>query len=110
MEPGAIMLQPMGGVRDIRAADREPEFVRSLWTLNPSPTAFLERATEERRIKTPRFAPRLARNGPPVTLTFVGKLFEVSEPVWTFVCDVMVPDPEKRPTAEQPLKHSWLRT
>lgn len=108
MEPGATVLQPIGGVRDIRAADREPEFVRSLWTLNPSPTAFLERATEEWLVKIPRFAPRLAPNGRPVTLAFVGKPFDVSEPAWTFVCGVMVQDPEKRPTAEQLLKNSWL--
>jgi hypothetical protein len=108
MKPGAKLFQPMGGLVSVSEDERDREFVCSQWTILPFPKAFLDDAPKKWQDEISSFSPNLAPNGVPITLSFIGELFEVAEADWAFVRDVLVVNPELRPTADDLLQHSWL--
>jgi hypothetical protein len=109
MEPGAKLFQPMGGLAGGTREEKDREFLRSIWTILPFPKSFLARAPKTWQSEISRFAPRLAPTGVPITLSFIGDLFEVPEADWAFVRYVLEVDPDQRPTADELLRHSWLK-
>jgi serine/threonine protein kinase len=109
MEPGAKLFQPMGGLADVPLDKQDREFVRSLWTVIPFPKTFLERAPKKWHDEISRFSPRLAPTGAPITLSFIGDIFEVPRGDWAFVRDILQVDPKRRPTADELLRHPWLK-
>lgn len=108
MEPGATLLQPIGGLRHVPIEEQDREFVRSLWTIIPFPREFLERVPKNWQEEVSKFSPRRAPTGAPATLSFIGDVFEVANTDWAFVTDILQVDPERRPTADQLLQHPWL--
>ncbi|KAK0111476.1 hypothetical protein ONS95_001831 [Cadophora gregata] len=108
MEPGAKLFQPMGGLAGVPAEERDREFLRSLWTMIQFPKTFLDRIPRTWRDEISNFSPRLAPNGVPITLSFIGDIFEVPKADWAFVRDILEVDPDKRPTADELLQHTWL--
>jgi serine/threonine protein kinase len=110
MEPGAKLFQPIGGLARVPAKEQEREFLRLLWTVTPFPKTFLERAPKKWQDDISKFSPRLAPTGVPVTLSFIGEIFEVPQADWAFIRDILQVDPDMRPTADQLLQHSWLNS
>lgn len=110
MEPGAKLFQPMGGLVCVTTEEWDREFLRSLWTIIPFPKTFLERAPKKWQDEISRFWPRLAPTGVPIILSFIGQIFEVPKADWAFVTDVLQVDPDRRPTADELLQHSWLKS
>ena len=110
MEPGAKLFQPMGGLAGVPTEEQDREFLRSLWTMIPFPKTFLEPAPRRWQDEISRFSPRLAPTGAPITLSFVGELFEVPRADWAFVGDILQVDPDTRPTADALLQHTWLNS
>lgn len=110
MEPGAKLFQAMGGLARVPTEEQEREFLRSLGTIIPFPKTFLERASTAWHEEISRFSPRLAPTGVPITLSFIGEIFEVPKKDWAFVRDVLQVDPDKRPTADELLQHSWMNS
>ncbi|KAH6718023.1 kinase-like domain-containing protein [Leptodontidium sp. 2 PMI_412] len=106
MEPGAKLFQPMGGLAGVPTDEQDREFLRSLWTMIPFPKTFLKRAPRRWQDEISRFSPRLAPTGAPITLSFVGELFEVPRADWEFVGDILQVDPDTRPTADELLQHT----
>jgi serine/threonine protein kinase len=60
--------------------------------------------------KISRFSPKLAPTEAPITLSFIGEVFGVPKTDWAFVRDILQVDPDKRPTPEELLEHSWLNS
>merc|ERR1712225_25283 len=110
MEPGAKLFQPMGGPAGVTTEEQDREFLRSLWTIIPFPKTFLERAPRKWQDEISRFSPRLAPTGMPITLSFIGEIFEVPKADWAFVRDILQVDPDRRPTADELLQHTWLNS
>lgn len=110
MEPGAKLFQPMGGLAGVTTEEQDREFLRSLWTIIPFPKTFLERAPRKWQDEISRFSPRLAPTGMPITLSFIGEIFEVPKADWAFVRDILQVDPDRRPTADELLQHTWLNS
>lgn len=108
MEPGAVLFKPIGDLAPATTEEQDREFLRSLWTVIPFPDAFLERVPSKWRNEILKFSPKLAPTGVPVTLSFIGEVFGVLEADWAFVRDILQVDPDKRPTADELLQHSWL--
>ncbi|TVY81129.1 Dual specificity tyrosine-phosphorylation-regulated kinase, partial [Lachnellula suecica] len=99
MEPGAKLFQPMGGLEGVPTEEQDREFLRSLWTIIPFPKTFLDQAPKKWQDNISRFSPRLAPTGVPITLSFIGEIFEVPKADWAFVRDILQVDPDVRPTA-----------
>jgi len=110
MEPGAKLFQPMGGLAGVPTEEQDREFLRSLWTIIPFPKTFLERASRKWQDDISKFSPRLAPTGMPITLSFIGDIFEVPKADWAFVRDILQVDPDRRPTADELLQHTWLNS
>ncbi|KAH6718576.1 kinase-like domain-containing protein [Leptodontidium sp. MPI-SDFR-AT-0119] len=108
MEPGAKLFQPMGGLAGVPTEEQDREFLRSLWTIVPFPKTFLDRVPKKWQDDISRFSPRLAPTGVPITLSFIGEIFEVPQVDWEFVRDILQVDPNMRPTADELLQHNWL--
>ncbi|CZS99205.1 uncharacterized protein RCO7_00499 [Rhynchosporium graminicola] len=110
MEPGAKLFQPMGGLAGVPTEEQDREFLRSLWTIIPFPRTFLERISRKWQDDISKFSPRLAPTGVPITLSFIGDLFDVPKADWAFVRDILQVDPDSRPTADELLQHTWLKS
>ncbi|KAH7308339.1 kinase-like domain-containing protein [Rhexocercosporidium sp. MPI-PUGE-AT-0058] len=108
MEPGAKLFQPMGGRAGVPTKEQDGEFLRSLWTIIPFPKTFLDRASKKWQDEISSFSPRLAPTGVPITLSFIGEIFEVPKPDWEFGRDILQVDPDMRPTADELLQRTWL--
>ena len=107
--PGAKLLQNVGSPGKVPPEGSDLESIRAQWTLIKFPLALVNRVSPELQKDISEFKPTLVPNGQPMTLQLVGQVFHSDSEGWDFITAVMEPDPEKRPTAEQLLRHLWLK-
>jgi len=99
MEPGAKLLQIVGDPGEVSSEERDLESIRALWTLVQFPPTLVSRVSPELQKEITHFKPKVAPNGQPVTLSFIGEMFGADKGGWDFITTAMEPEPEKRLTA-----------